>query len=80
MFEFENRDADHTEHALLLYGIVDGGGGPGRKHIERLKRTENVEDLPKVSMSFGLTPLSTSTRSPGRSQGNCQIIRRFGQR
>src|SRR5690606_10803344 len=49
MFEFENWDADRTEHALLLYGVGDGGGGPARKHIERLKRAKDIEDLPKVS-------------------------------
>ena len=52
MFEFENQDAERTEHALLLYGVGDGGGGPARKHIERLLRSRDLEDMPKVSMEF----------------------------
>lgn len=52
MFEFDNRDADRTEHALLLYGVGDGGGGPARKHIERLLRARDTEDMPKVEMEF----------------------------
>lgn len=52
MFELENRDADRTDNALLLYGVGDGGGGPARKHIERLSRAKDLEDLPKVSMEY----------------------------
>ena len=52
MFETANQDADRTENALLLYGVGDGGGGPDRKHIERLQRMQDLEDLPKVTMEF----------------------------
>lgn len=52
MFETANQDADRTEHALLLYGVGDGGGGPDRKHIERLKRMQDLEDLPQIELEF----------------------------
>lgn len=52
MFETANQDAERTEHALLLYGVGDGGGGPDRKHIERLKRANDLEGMPKVTMEF----------------------------
>lgn len=34
--------------ALNLYGIGDGGGGPGYEHIERIHRTQDITTLPKV--------------------------------
>lgn len=49
-FERENRDGDRTDHALCLFGIGDGGGGPGRTHIEWTTLARDLEDLPKVTM------------------------------
>lgn len=49
-YERENRDGDRTNHALCLYGIGDGGGGPGRTHIEWAQLAKNLEDLPRVTM------------------------------
>lgn len=37
-----------SEHAVLLYGIGDGGGGPGSEHLERLKREKNLDGLAPV--------------------------------
>lgn len=37
-----------SEHAVLLYGIGDGGGGPGTEHLERLKREKNLAGLAPV--------------------------------
>lgn len=34
--------------ALSLFGIGDGGGGPGVEHAERIKREKNLYSLPKV--------------------------------
>jgi len=31
-----------SEHALALFGIGDGGGGPGEEHIERLARQKSL--------------------------------------
>lgn len=36
------------DEALLLFGIGDGGGGPGPEHLERLKRLKNAAGLPPV--------------------------------
>jgi alpha-mannosidase len=47
-FESKNKDNDRTEHALCLFGIGDGGGGPGRTHIEWLNLATDLEDLPRV--------------------------------
>ena len=49
-FEKENRDGDRSDHALCLFGIGDGGGGPGRTHIEWTSLAHDLEDLPRVSM------------------------------
>lgn len=35
-------------NALMLYGIGDGGGGPGTQHIEHLIREKNVYGVPNV--------------------------------
>ncbi len=34
--------------ALLVYGIGDGGGGPGYEHLARIDRQHNLCPLPKV--------------------------------
>ena len=36
--------------ALLVYGIGDGGGGPGEAHIELLKRQKSLSGSPKVTL------------------------------
>lgn len=37
-----------SKNAMLLYGIGDGGGGPGREHIEFVSREKNVCGVPNV--------------------------------
>lgn len=49
-FERKNKDGDRTSHALCLFGIGDGGGGPGRTHIEWTQLAQNTEGLPRVTM------------------------------
>lgn len=34
--------------ALMLYGVCDGGGGPGREYLEYVKREKDVCGLPRV--------------------------------
>ncbi|PAD75243.1 alpha-mannosidase [Paenibacillus campinasensis] len=41
-------DKNISEHCLLLFGIGDGGGGPGEEHLERLAREKNLLGLPPV--------------------------------
>ncbi len=38
-----------SEHCALLFGIGDGGGGPGREHLERLTREKNLDGLVPVT-------------------------------
>jgi alpha-mannosidase len=38
-----------SEHCALLFGIGDGGGGPGREHLERLTREKNLDGLAPVT-------------------------------
>lgn len=37
-----------SEHCALLFGIGDGGGGPGIEHLERLKREKDLAGLAPV--------------------------------
>jgi alpha-mannosidase len=46
--EEKYRDKDVSGLAMLLYGIGDGGGGPGTEHLERLTRLADLEGLPPV--------------------------------
>ncbi len=46
------RDKSVSDRLLLLYGIGDGGGGPGAEHLERLQRVKNLSGIaPVVSES-----------------------------
>ena len=38
--------------ALLLFGIGDGGGGPGEEHLEKLDREKNLAGLPPVKQGL----------------------------
>jgi len=37
-----------SKNALMLYGIGDGGGGPGSQHLENIVRDKNVYGVPNV--------------------------------
>ncbi len=37
-----------SDRVLVLFGIGDGGGGPGEEHLERLAREHNLSGLPPV--------------------------------
>lgn len=41
-------DKNVSEHCLMLFGIGDGGGGPGEEHLERLSREKNLLGLAPV--------------------------------
>ena len=41
-----------SDHALMLYGIGDGGGGPGAYHQERLNRMKNLAGFAPVKQRF----------------------------
>ncbi|WOO39548.1 alpha-mannosidase [Rubellicoccus peritrichatus] len=46
----EYAERDISNHALMVFGIGDGGGGPGEEHLERLQRLKNVGGLPAIEM------------------------------
>jgi alpha-mannosidase len=39
---------DGSRHALMVYGIGDGGGGPDAEHLERLRRERSLASLPSA--------------------------------
>lgn len=41
-------DKGVCDEALMLFGIGDGGGGPGEEHLANLKREKNFYGLPPV--------------------------------
>lgn len=48
--EKDYKDRDVSSHALMVFGIGDGGAGPGEEHLERLMRIKNTEGLPPVTL------------------------------
>ncbi len=42
-------DKSVSDEALLLFGIGDGGGGPGESHLEALRREKNLSGLVPVT-------------------------------
>jgi alpha-mannosidase len=46
--ETDYLDKNVSEHCLMLFGIGDGGGGPGEEHLERLSREKNLLGLSPV--------------------------------
>lgn len=38
----------NVNESIVIYGIGDGGGGPGEEHLERLYRERDLYSLPKV--------------------------------
>ena len=46
---FENGRCDE---ALMLFGVGDGGGGPGAEHLERAHRMKDLNGLCPVSQGF----------------------------
>jgi alpha-mannosidase len=44
-----------SENCLMIYGIGDGGGGPGSEHLERLARERNLEGIAPVTQENALS-------------------------
>jgi alpha-mannosidase len=53
--ETNYRDKGISEHALMVFGIGDGGGGPGEEHLERLARLQNFAGLCPVQQEPAAT-------------------------
>lgn len=50
LFNVRNfKDHEKSRESYYLFGIGDGGGGPTRDMIERLRRMEDLDGLPKVT-------------------------------
>ncbi|GKX29949.1 alpha-mannosidase [Vallitalea longa] len=47
-------DKGVSDRCLMLFGIGDGGGGPGAEHLERLKRVKNLNGLSPVVQESSL--------------------------
>ncbi|MFA6288967.1 MAG: glycoside hydrolase family 38 C-terminal domain-containing protein [Opitutaceae bacterium] len=43
-------ERDVSDHALMAFGIGDGGGGPDAEHLERLRRAPGLPGLPAVKI------------------------------
>ena len=43
-----------SSHVLSLYGIGDGGSGPGVEHLERIKRQKNLQGVGRNKQSSSL--------------------------
>ncbi len=52
--EEKYREREIDNRAMLLYGIGDGGGGPGMEHLERLEREYDLIGLPKIKQAFAI--------------------------
>ena len=52
--EDEYLDKGIADECLMLFGIGDGGGGPGEEHLERLKREHNLAGLIPVKQESGI--------------------------
>lgn len=46
-------DQEASDRCLLIYGIGDGGGGPGEEHLERLARERDLSGLSPVILEPG---------------------------
>lgn len=44
------KDHDRSRHSFMLFGFGDGGGGPTKEMIERLRRAKDLEGLPRTTM------------------------------
>lgn len=50
--EYHHTDKDVSPEGIQLYGLGDGGGGPGYEHMERRKRTRDLKGCPPFQDEF----------------------------
>lgn len=50
--QYKNKQV--SNEALLVYGIGDGGGGPGEAHLESLSRAQNSVAVPQVQQQSAI--------------------------
>ncbi|MDF2838191.1 MAG: alpha-mannosidase, partial [Paenibacillus sp.] len=66
--ETEYLDKNVSEHCLMLFGIGDGGGGPGEEHLERLSREKNLLGLSPVVQTTSAELFEKLERNADRYQ------------
>jgi alpha-mannosidase len=59
-------DKNVSDHCLVLFGIGDGGGGPGEEHLERLSRERNLQGLIPVKQEPALNFFEKLSRNKDR--------------
>jgi alpha-mannosidase len=55
-----------SDHALMVFGIGDGGGGPDAEHLERLRRAPGLPGLPAVRIEPATDFFKTWSRDADR--------------
>lgn len=50
--QYHYTDMDLCDRGLQLYGLGDGGGGPGYEHMERRQRSRNLKGCPPFEDEF----------------------------
>lgn len=50
--ELHYLDSAVCDESLMLFGIGDGGGGPGPEHLERYRRVKDLKGISNVSNEF----------------------------
>ncbi len=46
------REKGVSDQALMLFGVGDGGGGPGADHLEKLERLRDLADFSPIEQRF----------------------------
>ncbi len=54
-------DHDFSNTSVILYGHGDGGGGPTKEMVERLKRYEDLQGIPKARLASPQSFFNTIT-------------------
>jgi len=57
---------DVSGHALMVFGIGDGGGGPDAEHLERLRRAPGLPGMPAVTIEPAAAFFKTWARDAAR--------------
>ncbi|MDF2543847.1 MAG: alpha-mannosidase [Herbinix sp.] len=52
--EEDYQDSGVAKECLMLFGIGDGGGGPGEEHLERLLREKNLDGIIPVTQECSI--------------------------
>jgi alpha-mannosidase len=66
--ESEFLDKGISDRCLLIFGIGDGGGGPGEEHLERLEREKDLDGLAPVRQEQAVSFFDSLASESGRLQ------------